>query len=173
LFYNVTKNFAVGGRARYLNVSKTNVNVNQLTIGVDGKYNFLPSDKKISPYLVAEANFSLEGVKQTQNNQVAYPNPGYSSPNGNSVDAPVSQINYYYPSVNVSFIPMLGYSVGGGVDIRLRETVGAFIQIDYSSTFAKNKEIIKKNFPNNTSNFSYALLSVGLKFNLFKSKSLY
>lgn len=173
LFYNVSKNLAAGLRARYLNVSKSEVNVNQLTIGLDGKFNFIPSDKRISPYAVAGVNFSFVGIKQTSYTQTVYPNGDYGSPNGSYANVLVNQINYYNPSVNVSFVPMLGYTIGAGVDIRLKETIGAFFQVDYSSTLAKNNNVIKENFPNNAYNLNYILLSVGLKFNLFKSKYLY
>lgn len=173
LFYNITKNFSVGARARYINVSRTNYKVNQFALGVDGKFNFLPSDKKFSPYVVGEISLSLNGVNQSSNTQVKNPSTNYGSPDGSSQDVPVTQIVYYYPSTTVSFIPMLGYAAGAGIDIRVKETLGAFVQVDYSSSFAKNQATIKKYFPDNTSNFSYILFSVGLKFNLFKSTSLY
>jgi len=173
LFYNITKLAAVGVRARYVNVSKTDYTVNQLTVGLDGKFNFLPSDKKLSPYLVAEANVSFVGVSQSSNDKVTYPASSYGSPDGNPKYAPVTQINYAYPTTTVSFVPMVGYAAGAGLDIRIKEAIGAFVQVDYCNTFAKNQKTIKEYFPNNTYNFHYVLVSVGLKFNLFKSTSLY
>ncbi len=173
LFYNVTKLLAVGARARYVNTSKTDYSINQFTIGVDGKFNFLPSDKKLSPYIVAEANLSLTGVNQTANVTPTNPASSIYDPGGNPKYITVTQVDTYYPTASVSFVPLLGYAAGAGLDIRVSEAVGAFVQVDYSSSLAKNQGTIKKYFPNNTSNFSYILISAGLKFNLFKSTSLY
>jgi len=173
LFYNITKLIGVGARARYLNVAKPNYTVNQFTLGLDGKFNFLPSDKKFSPYVVAEANMSLIGVSQTVNDKTSYPTASYYAPGGSGKYIPVNQISLTYPTTTVSFVPLFGFTGGAGIDIRVWETAGLFAQVDYSASFAKNQSTIKEYFPSNTSNLQYILVSVGIKFNLFKSTSLY
>ena len=85
----------------------------------------------------------------------------------------VANIKYTYAAYNLYFVPVFGIYTGGGVDIRVRESLNFFVQIGFNECFAKNAKLVKENNLYNASNLSYWNFVVGIKLNLFKKKTFY
>lgn len=167
ILYSLNDHFSVGGSVRALRAAKPYYSLLVNSVGAMAKYNILPSAKKISPYVFFEGNLSFVSIGQQ--NYVSNFQPG-SSPNP---DAQVSNIKYTYAAYNLYFAPALGIYSGGGVDVRLKESLNFFAQAGFNECFAKNAALIKKNNLSNTSNLNYWNLVVGLRLNLFKKKTFY
>ena len=168
-FYALDGHLSVGGSLKLLLTEKTASRLFQSTLGADIKYNILPSDKRISPYILFEGNISFSSIKQ---NNYVEDLPVPSSANG-SGNVSISDYQVRYTSYNLFFVPAVGTFFAGGVDVRLKESLHVFGQVGYNTTFIKGNSLLKGVYPTNNSNLSYANISVGVRLNLFQKKSFY
>ena len=169
-FYALDGHLSVGGSLRFLWATKSQYRVFANTIGAEIKYNIIPADKKISPYVFFEGNLSFNSVKQANYVETrTYPN---STNAGSNDTAQVTTQHITYQAVNLKFVPAFGMFFGGGVDIKVKETLNFFVQAGYNTTYLKGNNLVKDNF-NPNSNLSYLNVSVGVRLNLFQKKSFY
>jgi len=170
-FYALDGHLSVGGSLRFLWATKSEYRIYANTIGADIKYNIIPISKKVSPYLFFEANLGFNSLKQA--NYVTTGN--YSNPSGagSNDTATVTQQHITYQAVNVKWVPAFGMFFGGGIDIKVKETLNFFVQAGYNTTYLKEgNNLLKKSFQPNT-NLSYLNIAVGVKLNLFQKKTFY
>ena len=167
ILYSLNDHFSVGGSVRALRASKPYYSLLVNSVGAMAKYNILPSAKKISPYVFFEGNLSF--VSMGQQNHIANYQP--HSPTADTVH--VANIKYTYAAYNLYFAPAFGIYSGGGLDVRLKESLNFFAQVGFNECFAKNAKLIKQNNLHNNSNLGYWNLVVGIRLNLFKKKTFY
>ena len=169
-FYALDGHLSVGGSLRFLWATKSQYSMFANTIGADIKYNIIPISKKVSPYLFFEGNLGFNSLKQA--NYVGTGN--YSNPSGagSNDTAQVTQQHITYQAVNLKWVPAFGMFFGGGIDIKVKETLNFFVQAGYNTTYIKENHLLKANFQPST-NLSYLNIAVGVKLNLFQKKSFY
>jgi len=167
ILYSLDDHFSVGGSVRAMRAAKPYYSLLVTSVGGMAKYNILPSGKKISPYVFFEGNLSF--VSMGQKNHIS----NYQPPGSTADTVPVANIKYTYAAYNLFFVPAFGIYSGGGVDIRLKESLNFFVQAGFNECFAKNAKLIKANNLSNTSNLGYWNLVVGIRLNLFKKKTFY
>lgn len=169
-FYALDGHLSVGGSLRFLWATKSEYRVFTNSIGADIKYNILPSDKKISPFVFFEANLAFNSVKQASHSSPYYGTDTAGASLGNS--ASITGTTVSYKGENVWYDPAFGMFFGGGVDIKAKETLNFFVQAGYNTTYLQNAHLIKEAFAAN-SNLSYLNISVGVRLNLFQKKTFY
>jgi len=168
-FYALDGHLSVGGSLKAFLTSKTASRLFQSSIGADIKYNILPSDKKISPYVIGEINLSFNSIKQ--NNYVEDITPPNGANSSNTVQ--ITDYKVQYTAFNLIFIPAFGTFFGGGLDVKLKETLHFFGQVGYNSSFIKGNSLLKNVYASNNSNLSFLNISVGVRLNLFQKKTFY
>lgn len=168
ILYAIDGHFSAGGSIRAMRSVKPYSSILVNSVGGIVKYNIIPSDKKISPYVFFEGNLSFVSIAQKSHNSSFTP-----SNQGNSDTIPVSTINTTYTTFNVLFAPTFGIYSGGGVDIQVSEAFNLFVQLGYNECFARNTRLIRDNFSSNSSNLSYWNAAIGVRLNLFKKKTFY
>jgi hypothetical protein len=171
VFYNKTGKWSVGGRIHYNALFSPRYQLSALTTELDLKYYFVPSDKKVAPYVFAGANLSLVGIKQKSHDYYYYPERSYSVDNENSI--PVTQIYYREPNTSVAFVPVPGFSFGLGTDIKLKSKLSFFVQAEGNIGFAKSNGTLQRYFPYNQTDFYSFMLTTGFTFKIVKNKDLY
>ena len=165
LMYGKSKFVEFGGDLHAATVSKSNSNLNLLTIGPQIQVNLLPADKNIIPYLAGSVNLSFVGFKQNDSSNVI------PSGSGSSADASVTSIKT--PPVTLGINAALGYKINAGVNFKLSSRLLGFAEAGYNTVFLSGNSAVTNSFPNSKENFNYFSLAVGIKINLIKSISLY
>lgn len=165
--YAFNLKFAIGPSVRFLYNSKSNYKIPNTTIGLEAKYNFVPNDKKISPFIVSEVNVSYLSITQ---------NTFYETTSTEVQESPqeVTQTGtikeYKERSIKLSNVP--GLTVGLGSDFTLKQKYGMFVSFNYMMTGAHNQAKLLEVYPDNTSKYSYFLIKLGFKFGFLRSNSL-
>jgi hypothetical protein len=164
--YNLSTKLSIGANINQLITKKANYTLSNTNVGVGVKYNFVPMDKKISPFVYMEGNMGYLIVSQKANSTWEY--PVVNDPNHVEF---VKQL-HNYPKQNIP-ITYLGAMVGVGLDFTLKLKYGLFVSANYMFTNASNTVTCVQNFEDNTSKFNFIMIQTGLRFSFGKSKSLY
>lgn len=167
LDYAFNLNLSIGPSVRVLYTSKENYRVPNLTAGLEVKYNFVPNDKTISPFIVSE--FSVSYLKITQD--------AFSETFTETVredDAHVRQdelrIDYAERSFNLDNVS--GLTLGLGSDFTIKQKYGMFVSLNYQFTSAHNHAKLQEVYPDNESKYNFFLVKVGLKLGFLRNKEL-
>lgn len=166
LDYGFNNHFVVGPNIRFMRTSKANVSIPNVTIGIEAKYNILPNDKKISPFIVSEASVTNLSITQDEVVEV-------ETINNKSGNQPYEQsVTKYTPSsvTKLSLIP--GVTIGTGIDFTLKKKYGVFVSFNYMFTNAHNHAKLIETYSDNTSKYSYFLIKAGLNFGFLRSKKI-
>lgn len=167
--YSFNTHMSIGGNVKLMFPSKDFHSIINTNLGVSLKYNILPNDKPVSPFIYTELNFS----------HIILEIKGYDA-SFTSVEAPdriegnVTPYNYEYsisPSQTL-LSPVLGYMIGVGTDFTMMKKVGIWVSINYMATDAHNHAEVAINYPDNISKYSFFVLKLGVKFGFLQSKSL-
>lgn len=169
LDYAFNNKLSAGVNIKLIRPLKDNHKILNSNLGLGLKYNFVPSDKTLSPFVHAEFNFSsilidVEGYEES-----------FDEVEGYQEDA--SQPTYLGSNSEVSnstttLSPVLGYMVGLGTDITLKQKYSLWVSLNYFATDAHNHAKLVETHPENTSKFSFIVLKVGIKLGFLRSKSL-
>jgi outer membrane protein W len=167
LDYSFNLHFSIGPTIRFLYNSKSNYKIPNTTIGLEAKYNFLPNDKKISPFVVAEFNSSYMSISQNAFSEIT--NLELVQ---NSEEVKAVQVLKEYKEKSVKLNNVSGICMGIGSDFMVKQKYGMFVSINYMATSAHNQAKLKEIYPDNESKYSYFLIKFGLKFGFLRSNSL-
>ena len=177
LAYNYTDQISFVGKAYAYPLKQENFKMQALTIGVDVKYNFVPTRESISPYFSAGLTYSFAGITKNGFDIIEAKDSSYSvlNPDGShDKDAIlILEEESRDPVVSTNVIPMFGYKLSLGVDFKISRKMKGFVQLDYDHSFAKDSGQVKSFFPSNSADFNFISINGGIRIDLFKSKSLY
>ncbi len=166
LNYNLNTHFSIGANVKEFVTKKANYSLSNSNLGIGVKYNIVPMDKKISPFVAAEGDVGFMVLGQKANSTWEYP----EASNDQQVTY-VAQL-HNYPKVNTT-ATYVGAILGAGVDFTLKLKYGVFISANYMFTNAQSTSAIVMDFKDNTSKFDFFMIQTGLRFSFGKSKSLY
>ena len=132
------------------------------SIGIDSRYKLFPHSK-FNPYVFGEVNFNLYSAKVEPH----YSYINQTQPSFNQYDPGIA--NKYtlarFNARQVTTTAALGVLGGIGFDMKLSNTFVLFAQSAYNLKFTSGNNIIQKNL-------NFINVQAGLRFSLFKSKSL-
>lgn len=172
LGYSLNRKLSMGGSLRQIVTSKENYLLSNTCIGYGVKYNFLPFDKPISPFIYTEAGINYTFVSQSQNTQVIQ----YST-STDPTSITVEETTLQEPEIQLNIFPSLSAIIAVGAEFTLKsirkKNLGLYLMCGYSASNTAEKNSVKENFPNNTSQFNYFLISAGVRFSFIQRKSLY
>jgi len=168
-FYALDGHLSIGGSLRFLLAEKSYYTIFSNTLGASVKYNIIPSDKRVSPYVFFEGNLGYNSLKQNSHSSTVT----VAVPGADPGSIKYIQTTTNYQSVSSKFVPSFGIFFGGGADIKVHETLHFFVQAGYNTTYLKNNSTINSHFNNPNSNLSYLNISVGVRLNLFQKKTFY
>ena len=177
--YNVTPSFSIGLNASY-SLSFKYVDPLPLTsgvdkvqgdnyksrfslinIGTDFRYKLFAS-KKISPYVYGEVNLNFYNAKVQPHYTYINQNKPYDPFDPNGINTKYTIARYNAREVNTI---ALGVTGGAGFDFKISNTFVLFIQGGYNIKFTQGNDIM-------LANLNFINANAGLRFSLFKSKSL-
>gem|GEM_PF-5059266 len=167
--YALDGHLSIGGSLRFLWGTKSKYTLLSNNLGAIIKYNILPSDKKLSPYVFFEGDLSYSSIKQATH--TGSDTSGVTPSDQGASSVTINSKTITYSGQNVA-VPAFGTFFGGGVDIKAKETLNLFVQVGYNITYLKGIQDIKHYYAAN-SNLSYLNISVGVRLNLFQKKSFY
>lgn len=169
--YNYNANFSIGGEAHFIPLGKELYKIRAFQLGFTMKYRFGNQRSLLRPYVFAGLDYSFSNINRDGYEESFNPDPDYSVQDPSNIL--VTEILYREPSVALKLIPMMGYRVGIGTTYKLKSNMDLFGQVEYNHSFARNKSSILEHFPSNKADFSFLSVTLGVKFNLLKTKSLY
>jgi hypothetical protein len=176
--YNLNPNFSVGlnlvssasitykdptplQSGQSLDETKYKSSFSMYSLGADIRYKLFPG-KKFNPYVYGELNFNIyKGTVAPHFEYIDQSQPDVDTLPNISNKYTISRFNQR--EINSSFA--LGVLGGAGFDLKVSNTFVLFAQTSYNLKFTNNNSIIQKNL-------NYISAQVGLRFSIFKSKSL-
>lgn len=170
--YALNRKLAMGGSLRQIVTSKNNYLLTNTCVGYGTKYNFIPFDKPVSPFVYAEVGINYTFLSQAANSQVvAFPPPG------NPIDILVTNATLQEPEIQVNIFPSASALLGAGAEFTLKrvrkKSLGFFVFGGYVfSSTARAKNVLEY-FPRNESKFNYPFICAGARFSFLQRKSLY
>lgn len=167
VLYNSSTHFGIGGSLRQLYTTKPNYGISHTSLGLLLKYNILPSDKKISPFVNAEFSTGYMMISQKANTITEQP-PAVED----KTHVIVKDWERNYPEIKTGF-GTYGVLLGVGVDFTLKLRYGLFVSANYYLSDAHKTGAFKGFFEENKSTFNFLLMQAGVKFSFGKSKSIY
>jgi hypothetical protein len=154
----------------FLHSAKPSFSFSAGTFKTGLKYNILPLNKKISPFIFGSVDVSLLFLNRKENSRDYFPD-SLSNTIGQGYGA--TKITYNEEKLNLSFVPAIGASAGVGIDFKLSHKVSIFLAYSYNTCLASKSASIKENYFYNKSDFTYGMVNAGLTLHLFrKSKQL-
>lgn len=166
VMYNNSVHFSMGGMLRQLYTKKDFYSLSHTSLGLVAKYNFIPSDKKMSPFVTAELNTGYVVLSQKPNSTIEYPKVT------DQAHVAIVEQERKYPEIKTGFATF-GALAGVGVDFTLKLKYKLSFSANYFVSDAAKNPGITVSFPENTSKLRFLLLQTGFSFSFGKSKSLY
>jgi len=172
LGYSVNRKLALGGTFRQLITSKDNYVLSNSMIGFGIKYNFIPFDKSISPFVYADLGVNYTYLSQQQNTKTIK-----VEPTDNPSDVTVDEITLQEPELQLNIFPSFSAMIGAGAEFTIKrirkKNLGLFLFGGYSLSNTASKNNVTELFTRNNSEFNYFLICGGLRFSFLQRKSLY
>ena len=172
LGYSVNRKFAMGGAFRQLLTAKDNYVLSNSMIGFGTKYNFIPFDKAISPFVYVDLGVNYTYLEQQQNTQTVP-----QQPTGNPQDINVNEITIQEPEIQLAIFPSFSALLAVGAEFTIKrarkKNLGFFILGGYSISNTASKSNVTELFPRNDSQLNYPMVCAGLRFSFLQRKSLY
>lgn len=158
----ISDNLRFSANAEYSNSSKKGYKLNLLNLLPSLNYHFNSFDSKISPYIGLMGNISFVSIKQEQYSREIQPDSAYYiKTTGNAATNPVLLREEYF---NILFVPVLGGGLQAGVDLKLTDKFGLFVQGNYNILLTNSSTLIKENLDNNKSNMINTSVVIGLRY---------
>ncbi len=155
-------NFRFSANIEYSNSSKTGYKLNLLNILPSLNYHFGSFDNKVSPYIGVSGNISFVSIKQEAYSRVIQRDSAYYiQSSGNISSNPVLIREEYF---NILFVPVFGGGLSAGVDLKLTEKFGVFVQGNYNVLLTNSAKLIKENLDNNKSNMINTSIIIGIRY---------
>ena len=167
ILYNSSTHFGIGGNLRQLYTTKPNYEISHTSLGLLIKYNILPSDKKISPFVNAELSTGYMMISQKANTITEQP-----AALEDKTHVIVQEWERSYPEIKTGF-GTYGAMLGIGADFTIKLKYGLFVSANYYLSDAHKTGAFKGFFEENKSTFNFLLMQAGVKFSFGKSKSIY
>ncbi len=172
LGYSVNRSFSIGGTFRQLVSTKDNYVLSNTSLGPALKFNFLPYDRGISPFVYAEIGINYTYLSQSQNTRVVQEPPPIDPK-----EIRINEITVREPELQLNIFPTFSGLVGAGVEFNIKKnrkkTFGLFLMGGYSLSTTAESNQVKENFPQNNSGLNNFIISGGLRFSFLRKKSLY
>jgi hypothetical protein len=172
LNYNHTSKLSFGGDARVFilksNAENLGLKLNTVALGFNLKYNFISTQKPVSPYICLGPTFSFTQFKK-QELKTQEPLPSTTTDSSVTIEG-AEKID---PGFKTQIIPLYGLKIGIGVDLKISNKMSAFVQFDQDFSSARNKQQVLDYFDKNKANYIFYGVSFGVKYNLFQKTSLY
>lgn len=167
LQYNINHYFGFGPVISQYFGTKQNYSLNTSQFGLAFKYNILPFDKTISPFISMEADLNYITVSQKANSVTEKPAAG------SDVEQIVitSQV-HNYPEIKTGFAST-GVIIGAGTDFTLKKKYTLFVAANYVFTNSSNTYTSTSLFPENESSLNFMLYQIGMRFAFGQSKTMY
>lgn len=167
LQYNLNHYFGFGPVVSQYFGSKENYSLNTSQLGVAFKYNIIPFDKTISPFITLEADLNYITISQKANSVTEKP----------AASSDVEQIvitsqERNYPEIKTGFAST-GIIIGAGTDFTLKKKYTLFVAANYVLTNSSSTYTTTSLFPENKSSLSFMLFQIGMRFAFGQSKSIY
>ena len=169
--YSFNSRLHAGGSLKILVTNKTNYSFSNTSFGAVFKYNILPVDRAISPFVLVEGNINYSYVSQTESTLTVT-----SIEQGEDEEIIVDQVEYEQPEIKVGVFPVLGAYASVGVEFTpgsANKNLGFFLSGDYYLNNVHTQDVIVEKFPNNVSEFSYWSISVGVRISFLRQKDLF
>jgi len=167
LQYNFNHNIGVGPIVSQYFGSKPNYNLTMTQFGLGVKYNILPFDKVISPFITAEADLNYVTVSQKANSVTEVP-----ASNSDKEEIVLTSQVRNYPEIKTGF-GNTGVVLGAGTDFTLKKKYTLFVSASYLVTNALKTFTSTSLFTENKSDLRFLILQLGMRFSFGQSKSLY
>lgn len=162
VYRQVLDKVCVGASFEVGNALKPNYNLNSATIGLNAKYNFNNIESFISPYLMGGLNYSFVSVRQSNftDGPITLSNPSQTEP-----EKIYTQIvTYRNPETNILFVPVYGFHAGAGLEFKIREGWGLYVEYKFSYSFTKNAPVLQNEYDYNKSNLLYHNIFFGIRY---------
>lgn len=167
--YALNNRLSTQGDIRMLFTSKESgiYKLYHVTIDLQAKFNFVPADKPVSPFVIGGITLGSMHVFQKANTEVV--TEFTTADDGSSVE--YSSLTVENPLIKFTMFPSLGLVGGAGVDLTYNKTIGLTFAAIYSTSNIHNNIMMKQYFPENLSEFNLLYLQAGVKLSFLKSKS--
>lgn len=170
-FYSFNSRMHAGGSLKVLVANKTNFSLSNTSFGAVFRYNILPIDRTISPFVMVEGNINYTYISQKESN-ITITDLEVSG----DEDVVLTRIEYQQPEINVGVFPVFGAYASIGTDITpgsSNKNFGMFLSVDYYLNNVSSQDIIMEKFPNNTSEFKYWSVSLGVRISFIRKKDIF
>jgi hypothetical protein len=172
LGYSINRNFSVGGTFRQLVTTKDNYLLSNTSIGPALKFNFLPYDKAISPFIYVEIGVNYTYLAQSQNTRVVQ-----IPPSTDPKEIQINEVAVREPELQLNIFPTFSSLFGAGVEFNIKKNrkknFGLFLMGGYSLSTTAESNQVKENFSQNDSALNNFVISGGLRFSFLRKKSIY
>ena len=167
--YALNNKFSTQGDIRMLFTSKESgiYKLYHVTIDLQAKYNFVPADKPVSPFVIGGITLGSMHVFQKANTEVI--TEFTKAEDGSAVE--YTQTTVEHPLIKFTMFPSLGLVAGAGVDVTYNKTIGLTFAAMYSTSNIHNNILMKQYFAENLSQFNLLYIQAGVKLSFLKSKS--
>lgn len=161
----LTNNLSIGAGIEFCNSTRkvldtASYNLNNNTVYTLIKYNLTRVERTFSPYLHGGFSVSFISIQQPRYITTVQ-NPNARKPEDLTY---LRETTYNKDYSNVLFAPALGGFIGVGLDIKIREGWGLFLQYAYNLSFTSNVKSLQKFYPpNNSQNLGYHSFNFGLR----------
>ena len=165
--YNLNDHFGFGPVVGQFYGTKANYSLTMSQVGIALKYNIVPFDKVISPFITLEGDLNYITIAQKAN--AATENVS------SSADPDQIQVNkqiHNYPEIKTGFAST-GLLLGAGSDFTIKKRYTLFGSLNYVLTNSSESYTSKSLFSENKSKLDYFLVQVGIRFAFGQSKSMY
>lgn len=162
VYRQVLDRLCLGASFEISNAAKPNYNLNNATIGANAKFNFNNIESFISPYIMAGANYSFVSVSQSNfiDGPYTLTKPVETEPE----KLYTTIVTYRNPETNILFVPVYGFHVGAGLEFKITEGWGLYLEYKFSHAFTKNAPILQQEYDYNRHNLLFHNLFFGIRF---------
>ncbi len=167
LDYGFNNHLSIGPNFRFLYAIKDGFSVPTTTFGLEMKYNFMPSDQTISPFISGEFNLTWMSIVQDEINTTQE-----ISPEGQTGIIHTTNV-IYKPATSFRLDNVSGFMIGFGSDFMIKQKYGIFISLNFMSTTADKQALVAELYNENQSKFAFFVIRGGIKFGFLKSKSIF
>lgn len=160
-YRQITDHWCLGAGFETVNAARPNYFLNISAIKTYAKYNFNNIEQRLSPYVLAGANYSFLSVRQT-----AYQEEKPADLSGvdpNTADIYNVRTLYREQQVTLLLVPVYGLHAGGGLEIKITEGYGIYAQYSYLYSFTNRSPLLRSAFPYQHTNLQNHSLIVGLR----------
>lgn len=166
VYYRLANRLYLGEHATILIAKKSNHRLSALAFRTSMRYNLI-NQNKFKLYALAGINHALTTLRRDENVRTITPEPDAAGPGFTT-----TRITYREEFLKIKRMPMLGVSAGVGAAFKIHKKIDLYAEYTYNGLLAKNNKELKVEFVQNSSNFSFHTICMGIHFKLLKQKQL-